>query len=66
MKEHEMNHTHYCVSREPERQHQISLILINKSFLESIFDLNSLHLHDFKAIKGSYLSNYEIYTLYNS
>ena len=34
---------------------------MNKSFLESIFDLNSLHLHDFKVIQGSYSPNYEIH-----
>ena len=58
-----MNNTHYCVSREPERQHQItqSHILVNKSFLESILDLDSVNLHDFKVIKGSYSSNYEIH-----
>ena len=58
-----MNNTHYCVSREPERQHQITQyhILVNKSFLESILDLDSLNLHDFKVIKGSYSSNYEIH-----
>ena len=34
---------------------------MDKAFFESIFDLNSLHLHDFKVIQGSYSPNYEIH-----